>query len=832
MEEGKAVVELVAGVVTLLAIAGAVRAVTDRLKLPYTVVLVLVGIVLGELVLYWEPLADFQNFSVSPAVILFVLLPTLLFESAFEMDSRQLRANLLPVLTLAVPGLLISTGIIGVIVWLATPFDLVPSLLLGSILSATDPVAVVAIFRKLGAPARLTALVDGESLLNDATAIVVARILVGVLAAGYFDAATAIEGIVDFFVVFVGGGIVGWLLALFVGWLIGKIEDDPFVETSLTTILAYFSFLVAEEVFHMSGVMAVVLAGITMGGWGRAKISALGEEYLEHFWHFAGSLANALLFLLVGLRVQPVMLLENLNILLWVILAMLVSRAVGVFGLVPLVGRLPGSRPVPLAYRAVMYWGGLRGAIAIAIVLGLEAYEFADAFIAVVIGAVLFTLLVQGLTIEALVRWLKLDQPPLADRVGRREGQLAALRHAKERIPELQEGGLFSQRIAADVHGHLSADAAKLRSELDALRATELTGDQELRILLSRCFASEKTLYHDMFLKGHLSERSYRDLHESVTLQVDAIRNDTPLPTRTLHAPGERGLGRALQTALDGLGLAGWAEHRRKARIARDYEDAWGRFQGSSQILEHLAETALAVSTPDDVVARARAMYDEWKSAARARIDQAAEQFPEFVNAMQDRLARRMVANAQSEVIREAVEAGAMPPGIAEQLVRDLSGAARALRGGVIAPLHFDAAELLRNVPLFQPIPENEFARIAAVVVHRAVPQGDAIVAQGEKGTSLFMIARGVVRVSARQAGEEHDIATLVAGDFFGEMAVLSDERRAATVRAVTACVVFELRRADFEAVAAASPAIRAGLAEAVRARREASTEPDGGPAA
>ncbi len=235
MEHGVShIAELVGTITGLLLVAAATLAFSKRVKLPFTVALVLVGMGLaylaGEGPHFLRPIA---NYRISPEVILYVFLPTLIFESAFNLDARQLRQNILPVLTLAIPGLLFSTLIIGTIVWYVTstflssaiPFS--AALLLGAILSATDPVAVIALFKQLGAPKRLTILVEGESLFNDATSIVTAKIILGVALAGFFSIDTVLDGVIEFFVVFLGGIFVGWVLAVAVGLTLGRVESDP-----------------------------------------------------------------------------------------------------------------------------------------------------------------------------------------------------------------------------------------------------------------------------------------------------------------------------------------------------------------------------------------------------------------------------------------------------------------------------------------------------------------------------------------------------------------------------------------------------------------------------
>jgi CPA1 family monovalent cation:H+ antiporter len=522
-----------------------------------------------------EILRPFAEHEISPDVILFVFLPTLIFESAFNLDARQLKQNLLPVLTLAVPGLVLSTAMIGGLVWWLTPLDLPEALLLGSILSATDPVAVISLFRSLGVPMRLTVLVEGESLFNDATAIVAARILMGVVAGGYvFTPATAFASAADFLIVFVGGAVVGWVLARIFGWLLGRFED-PFIETSLTTILAYLSFLIAEETFHVSGVMATVAAGLTMGSWGRAKISGAVAGFLEHFWEYLAFIANALIFLFVGLRVNLSALYGSLDILVWVIAAMLLSRAVVIFTLVPLVGRFPGTLPVGRPYQAVMYWGGLRGAIALAIVLSLKDFANADLFVALVMGAVLFTLLVQGLSIETLVHRLGLDKPPLADQVGAAEGLLNAKRQAAERIPQLQTGGLFSARIAEALEGQLNDEMKALRGDLEELRHRELSSEDERQLIYSRVFAAEKNIYYELLSKGYIPERVYRDLCHAIDHEADCIRHGHALSKDPLHLTYDRPVNSALYKVFDTvLGFTGIPERERLSHVSREYEEA------------------------------------------------------------------------------------------------------------------------------------------------------------------------------------------------------------------------------------------------------------------
>ena len=475
MHEESNIVELVIGIISLLLIAATVLALTKRLKLPFSVMLVLVGMGVAWLSKFNEGAQLLiEEMEISPSLILYVFLPTLIFESAYNLDARQLRQNLRPILTLAIPGLLLSNCIIGLLVVFASEVPLPAALLLGAILSATDPVAVIALFKKLGAPSRLTVLVEGESLFNDATSIVLSKIMIAIVLAGSFTTANLVSGVETFIVVFFGGLVVGWLLGLLTGYVLGKVQSDHDIEITLTTILAYVSFIFAEEILHVSGVMATVAAGLTLGGWGRIRISPSVRSYLDHYWEYLVFVATALIFLMVGLKVEFMAMWEHVDMLAVVILAMLFSRAVVIYGLMPLLSRIPGSEPVSKGYQTVMYWGGLRGAIALAIVLSLPAFEEREMFIVLVMGAVIFTLLAQGLSMDMLVKKLGLDRPPLADRLALLEGKLAGQRMALRRIPELREGGLYSRPIAEKLQQICEDEINEVKNALENLRNSEL----------------------------------------------------------------------------------------------------------------------------------------------------------------------------------------------------------------------------------------------------------------------------------------------------------------------------------------------------------------------
>lgn len=819
MDNSLAVIDLVTAIICLLMVSAAALAMVKRVKLPYTVLLVMIGIALSQLTAVGPPfLQILTEFRISPDVILFVFLPTLIFESAYHLDARQLRRNLMPVLTLAIPGLLLSTAIIGFLIHWLTSIDLAAALLLGAILSATDPVAVIAIFKQLGAPKRLTILIEGESLFNDATAIVAAHILLAIAVAGYVSTETIVSGVGQFVFVFFGGILVGWVLAVATGFLLGRVESDSLIEISLTTILAYFSFLVAEHVLHVSGVMATVAAALTIGGWGRAKISPSVAGSLEHFWEYLAFVANSLIFLLVGLQVDLGALLGAWHILVWTIIAMMIARAVVVYGLVPIAGRLPGAEEIDRRYQTVMYWGGLRGAIALAIALSLGDFRYADTFVAVVTGAVLFTLLVPALSIEWLVNRLGLSEPPLADRLTLLEGRLGALRSAVQRLPGLQQDVRLSARTATKLRTRYQLAMDTVEEDLDGVRRAELNEDEEYRLLLLKCLSVEKAYLHELFSQGHLTERTYRNLVYTINIEADMLRYHDTVEDFAQHTRRFDVLRFAAHW-LQEAGLHQLAEKLRLARTARDYENAWAWHHACIRVLGSLDTLGGELATRRRLIDKLTRRYERWRDSARGRIEEVIEQFPEFTAAMQERLADRTLMQAQKEFILQQRRSGAIPSNVANSLLADLDEDIRRLRGLELGRLKLDPEELLRKVPLFMGLSEHEFHQVSQHLRQFTVPAGETFIRRGATDASLYLIARGTIEAYKWDDEKEVVLNVLQSGDFVGESGFLTGAPRNANCRAVTPCAVYELRRSDVDKFRAACPGLDDALAKAARRR-------------
>ncbi len=373
-----------------------------RLGVPYAAALVLGGLAVEESHLIALPQLD-------PRVLLLVFLPPLLFDAAFRLDERELRVVARQVLMLAVPGTIATAAIVGIVLVLVLHLPPAEALLFGSIVSATDPVAVVGVFRNVNAPSRLAVIVEGESLINDGVAITLYTVTIGLATAGSVD----LSGALGLFLrQVIGGVIVGAVLGVVFSRLTA-IVDDHLIEMTLSSALAYGSYLAAQSL-DMSGALACVAAGLIHGSYGReVGMNERTRRLLDDLWEYFGFVVNALVFLLVGFTANLASVVAAAGQVLVSIAVVLASRVIVVSGAplllmvlsrrVRLVRRL---QPVTSrAERAVLIWGGLRGALTITLALALPP-EFPERqlMIAMAFGVVLFSLLVQGVTLSLLVQ--------------------------------------------------------------------------------------------------------------------------------------------------------------------------------------------------------------------------------------------------------------------------------------------------------------------------------------------------------------------------------------------------------------------------------------------
>ncbi|MFI4939400.1 MAG: cation:proton antiporter [Burkholderiales bacterium] len=402
---------ILAQTIGLLCAAILVAIIARRLHLPYTVGLVITGIGLA--------FANVRSGAILTHEFIFdVILPPLLFEAALNLHWRELRKDILPVLTLSTLGVVISAAVVASGMKYLLNWPLAPALIFGVAIAATDPIAVIAMFKDIGAKGRLRLLVESESLFNDGAAAVLFALSLAWVENGNGGMLTG-GGMTRVLVSMVGGGIgvglvCGGAAVLFVGR-----TADYLIETTVTTVTAYGSFLLAEH-FQFSGVLATVSAGLLMGNCGILKmsvpsiLSGNGRRFVMAFWDFAAFIANSMVFLLIGLAVANISFGEfGLPALLMTIGLVVVARAVTVYPICFMFRRTQWAIPMPEQH--ILWWGGLRGALALALALALPpAFGYRNEILIAAFGVVVFSVIAQGLTMPFLLRRIGV-LPPSGD---------------------------------------------------------------------------------------------------------------------------------------------------------------------------------------------------------------------------------------------------------------------------------------------------------------------------------------------------------------------------------------------------------------------------------
>jgi CPA1 family monovalent cation:H+ antiporter len=803
----------------LLLAASLISLFARRFGVPYTVVLVVFGFGLRVVFSEWEGFGVLES-DIATEVVFFIFLPTLLFESSFNLDSKILFKNIVPVLIQAIPAFLLSVAIVGFLAQSALGLSLATALLFGALISATDPVAVVALFKELGAPKRLVVLVEGESLLNDATAIVLFNVLLGI-ATGAVVGISVGGAVLNFVLVFTGGIAVGAAIAFLFANILGMVRNDELVEITLTTIVAYMSFIVAEHYLHVSGVMATATAGIILGGWGRTKISPSVSTFMHEFWEYLAFAANSLIFLLVGMALSPPLIRASLFALLIAIPIVYFARGVSIAVAVPLVNATKKIEPIDRRYQLVMFWGGLRGALALALALSLpNDFAAKETILVASMGVVMATLLVNALTLAPLLRWLGFDRLSPAELFARFESLLLLKRDTRANIQEFAAERAIAPHVVDRVRTNYLESEERIEQEREASLSAEgqLSARDRVQILAQQVLQAEKRHYWTEFSGGQLREQAYKQLIQDVDYQTDHVKAFKELPLIFEQAGARES---PIDRVLYRLGVfSSYLQSRKISQMADRFEQYSAKTAASRSVLKLLDRLRREETIDQSAYDTVHSYYQHAFEGAQESLAVMGSDYPEYVERTQEYLLTRRCLQNEERTLEMVRRLGLVPDKVYLEQKGDIEEAFEKLRTRPVDTLQLDAKSLLAQIPLFQLCNKDGIARIAELMESESFAEGDRVVRQGESGDSMYVVARGSVKVVLEVEGEPPNLlAVLCAGGFFGEIALLTASPRTATVLAATPGTLLRLRRENLRELLDLSPELRDDVNRAYKER-------------
>ena len=819
-------------VTALLGLVSLLLPLAERFSIPYTVLLAVVGITIGAATnipaaylhggAVRDLMATLRDFGLSAESLLYIFLPALLFEAALNIDVRQLGDEVAPVLLLAVIGVVVCTFVVGYALWPLSPVGVLACLILGSIIATTDPVAVVGIFREIGAPRRLSTLVQGESLFNDAAAIAIYSLAVAVLSGDH--PASPLVGVLTFLQQFCGGLAVGYLAGWAAALFMPTLRSSRLAEATMTIGFAYAIYIICDHYLEVSGVVAVAAAALAVGAEGRRRLAPSNFESLVVTWEQLAFWASSLIFLFAAMHTPELLARarwSDFALLGALIAAALTARALTLYGLIPVLSFARIAQPIDGNYKLFMLWGGMRGAVSLALALAAtenmslppEIRQFVGVLAT---GFVLFTLLVTAPTMRPLMRLLKLSDASPAD---------IALR---ERVIGLSLSSMHQQietvgrehRIAPEIVGEITTiyDAHRRDPADIAEENAQLPVAVRTRAAISVLADREQEFCLEYFEGRTVSRR----VAASLLTHAARLRDGA----RTQGVEGYRRAAARLG-AFGATYRVALAVHRRigiAGPLGRQLADRFEVQLAARFVLENLEIFnrdqigRLFGTGPSTTMARQVELRLTEINRAIAALKL---QYPGYVRQLETQFLARTAARFEEERYRRLRAESIINQEVFEDLQRNRRRRRRTVETRTVLDLGLKRSDLISRLPMFAALDERVRRSVARLLRPRLAVPDEVIVRRGERGDAMYFISSGAVEVRITPQPVQ-----LGSGDFFGELALLVADRRNADVVALGYCQLLSLAARDLHRLFDTEPALREQIRAVARARIAAPGEP------
>ena len=811
-------------VASLFLVIGVAEPLAARVNLPYSVILAILGILiaLGAIFFLRTNITDALNpvaeailgLPIRSNVFLYVFLPTLLFQATLGMNLRRMLDDWVPILVLAVVAVVVATLSVGYALSWASGLPLAACLLIGAIVSTTDPSAVVSIFRSISAPRRLARIIEGESLLNDAAAIALFGLFMGFVMLNTPDPELG-DALARFPILIAGGALTGWVAAHMAIWIMAMFGRQELAIISVSVALPYLAYIGAEQSIGASGVIAVVAAGLTLNLAGPGRLPPQAWGNLRDVWNLLAHWSGALIFILAALlipRLLEEVRLSDLGLIGVVVLAATAARAIILFGLLPLLTFLRLSPAVDRPYRAAILWGGLRGAVTLALALAVtESLRVPDEIKRLVgilaTGFTLFTLIVQGTTLRTIIGWLGLDRLSPIDEAMSRQVVAVALQTVREDIARTTEAYELT-------HETVRSEAKAFGERLDdAVKAAEESED-----ILDR----DRVTLGLIALAGFERETIIERVRERTisARMADQILSEADRLIEGTHAGGRSGYQRSARrsVAYSRAFRIAVVLHSRigfSTPLVRLTADRFERLLSQRLILRDLA--AFIDGRIRRIHGRRVAdLLHELLSRRIESVDTALEglrlQYPGYAEELERRFIRRTALRLEEREYTAIREDGLIGAEVYTSLMQNLAERRNSAESRPTLDIAVQRIELVRQFPLFVDLDEKALKRLGRALKTRYVNAGKVIVPKDSAQKSVVFIASGAVEL--KSSGQTWRLGR---GEMFGQMAILMNKARRVEVQAIAPSTLLVLDEKRFRSLLARSSALR----DAVRASAE-----------
>ncbi|WP_341864171.1 cation:proton antiporter [Gymnodinialimonas sp. 57CJ19] len=813
-------------IASLFLLIGAAEPLATYLRLPFAVIIACFGILIGVAASFFlfTPLTDALNpvaeailaFPISSDVFLYVFLPTLVFQVTLGLNLRRMADDWVPILVLAVVAVFVATFVVGYALALVSTLTLSAALLVGAIVSTTDPSAVVSIFRSISAPRRLARIIEGESLLNDAAAIALAALFLEFVMANVPDPSVQ-SALAQFPVLLLGGAAVGWFAARIAIWIMALFGRYELAVISISIALPYLAYIFAEQSVGASGVIAVVAAAMTLQLTGPRRLPPLTWINLREVWDLLAHWAGALIFVLAALlipRMLETVTWRDLGLIVVVVIAAIVARALILYLVLPVLTRLRLSPVVERPFRVAILWGGLRGAVTLALALAVTEsaavpVETKRQVAILATGFTLFTLLVQGTTLRWVIKRLGLDKLSPLDSALYNQVIAVALQTVREDMSRVTENYDLTKETVRD-------EAKQFGERLSvAVRSAEANTDVLDRDRISLGLIALASAERDAIL-GRFRERTISAaLSERLLSDADALMEASRFSGRSGYKEAaRRSLGQGV-----GLRLAFRLHNRLRysTPLANITATRFGLLLSKRLILRDLhgfIDGRIRRIHGRRVAELLHTMLDNRIDAVEQALEGLRLQFPGYAEEMERRIIRRTALRLEEREYDTLLEDGLIGEEVHSALTQDVGSRRDEAEAAPRLDLAVQKTELVRQFPLFAEMDDAVLHRLAKALVTRYVDEGDMVLRRENTNRSVYFVASGAVELAA--AGQTWRLGR---GDMFGQMGLLMKRPLRTDVRAIAPSTLLVLDQDRFLRLLKRSTALQRAVHESARIR-------------